>query len=224
MLGKKLLLALLFFLLLLPPSVYALQSTGTDNTSTQETQSNLSEPDTYSDLTNSSSENSNKQDTPLLNLSNPWEELRRLIDSGIQGLKESNSALSRLETQLETLKAETQWQKQLLEESKRLVESLKRNLEDARNSVDIAIDRMKDAEEYAAAIEAQNELLRKEAAQFQKSAFIGFSFGGISLGVGVPLIVEGVRSDNRTMALTGVCFVGVGSLVWVTGHFLFKVW
>jgi len=26
------------------------------------------------------------------------------------------------------------------------------------------------------------------------------------------------------MALAGVCFVGVGSLVWVTGHLLFKVW
>ena len=224
MLEKKLSLALLFFLLLLPPSVYALQSTGTDNTATQETQSNLSEPDTYSDLTNSSSENSNKQDSPLLNLSNPWEELRKLIDSGMQGLRESNNALSRLETQLETLKAETQWQKQLLEESRRLVISLKQNLEDARNSVDVAIDRMKDAEEYAVAIEAQNELLRKETAQFQKSAIIGFSFGGISLGAGVPLIVEGVRSDNRTMALAGVCFVGVGSLVWVTGHLLFKVW
>jgi uncharacterized coiled-coil protein SlyX len=150
--------------------------------------------------------------------------LRKLIDSGMQGLKESNSALSKLEKQLETLKAETQWQKQLLEESKRLVISLKQNLAEARNSVDVAIDRMKDAEEYAAAIEAQNELLKKEAAKFQNSAIIGFSFGGISLGVGVPLIVEGIHSDSRTMTLTGVCFVGVGSLVWVTGHFIFKTW
>jgi uncharacterized protein YcsI (UPF0317 family) len=97
-------------------------------------------------------------------------------------------------------------------------------LAEAQNSVDIAIDRMQDAEDYAIWIDAQNELLRQQAQQYRKSAMIGFSFGGISFGVGVPLVAEGIRSDNRAMLWSGVGVVGVGSIVWVVGHFVFNWW
>jgi len=97
-------------------------------------------------------------------------------------------------------------------------------LVDAQNSVDVAIERMKDAEDYAAAIEAQNELLKKDVARFKKSAPVGFVFGGVSFGAGVPLVVEGIRSDNKTMLWSGVGIIGVGSLVWVTGHYIFQWW
>jgi hypothetical protein len=83
---------------------------------------------------------------------------------------------------------------------------------------------MQDAESYALWIDAQNELLRRQAEQYRKSALVGFSFGGVSFGVGVPLFVEGIRSDNRTMLWYGVGVIGVGSLVWVAGHYIFQWW
>jgi len=168
--------------------------------------------------------NLNEPNPPLLDLNNPWQSLRELIDSGMQGLQESSEALTQLELQLNTLKAETQEQRRLLEESKSLVLSLKQSLEDAQNSVDIAIDRMQDAENYALYVEAQNIFFKQQAEKYRKSALVGFSFGGVSFGVGVPLMVEGIRSDNRTMLWSGVGIIGVGSLVWVAGHYIFQWW
>jgi hypothetical protein len=97
-------------------------------------------------------------------------------------------------------------------------------LAEAQTSVDIAIDRMRDAENYALWIDTQNILLRQQVEKYRKSAIAGFSFGGVSFGVGVPLFVEGIRSDNRAMLWTGVGVVGVGSLVWAAGHYIFQWW
>jgi hypothetical protein len=98
------------------------------------------------------------------------------------------------------------------------------NLAEAQNSVDIAIDRMQDAESYAQYIDAQNILLKKEAARLKKSAPIGFAFGGVSFGIGTPLIIEGIRADNSAMLWSGVGVTAGGSLVWVLGHFIFEWW
>jgi len=98
------------------------------------------------------------------------------------------------------------------------------NLAEAQISSDIAVDRMRDAESYALWIEMENELLKLEAERKRKSALIGFSFGGVSFGTGVPLITEGVRSNNGVMLWSGVAIAGAGSLVWVAGHYLFKLW
>jgi hypothetical protein len=102
--------------------------------------------------------------------------------------------------------------------------NLKQSLAEAQNSVDIAIDRMQDAENYALWIEKQNELLKRDIKRFSNSALIGFSFGGISFGAGTPLIINGIRSDNKTMFWSGIGVIGVGSVVWVAGHFLFSWW
>jgi len=101
---------------------------------------------------------------------------------------------------------------------------LRQNLIEAQNSVDIAIDRMLDAESYAIWIDAQNILLRQEAERLRKSALIGFTFGGVSFGIGTPLIIEGIRADNNAMLWSGVCITGAGSLVWVLGHYIFGWW
>jgi hypothetical protein len=67
-------------------------------------------------------------------------------------------------------------------------------------------------------------MLKQEAAQYKKSAVIGFSFGGVSFGVGTPLIVQGIQSDNRAMLWSGVGICGGGSLIWAAGHYLFNWW
>jgi len=102
--------------------------------------------------------------------------------------------------------------------------NLKQNLAEAQNSVDIAIDRMQDAESYAQWIDTQNELLKRDVQRLKKSSLIGFTFGGVSFGVGTPLIISGIQSDNKTMLWTGVGVIGFGSIVWATGHYLFNWW
>ena len=101
---------------------------------------------------------------------------------------------------------------------------MKQSLAEAQTSVDIAVDRMKDAEGYALYVEAQNNFFKQEAEKYRRSALISFSFGSVSFGVGIPLMVEGIRSDNRTMLWSGVGVIGVGSLVWVAGHYIFQWW
>jgi alpha/beta superfamily hydrolase len=83
---------------------------------------------------------------------------------------------------------------------------------------------MQDAENYARWIDAQNELLKQQAQRSQKSAAIGFSFGGVSFGVGTPLVILGIRTDNRAILISGAgVIVGTG-IVWVAGHYLFNWW
>jgi len=83
---------------------------------------------------------------------------------------------------------------------------------------------MEDAESYALYIDAQNLLLKQEAARYKKSAPIGFVFGGVTFGIGTPLIIEGIRADNSAMLWSGVGVTAAGSLVWVFGHFVFGWW
>jgi hypothetical protein len=220
----KLFFGLLFLLFLLPVSELAAEYGTTKNTQDSETRSKPQTPENYSGNSTPQTTALNEQPQTLLNPDNPWRSLRELIDSGMKGLSESSEALSELERQLETLKAETQEQRRLLGESRKLVISLKRSLADAQNNVDIAIDRMKDAENYAAYIDTQNELLKKEAQNYKNSALINFGFGGVSLGVGVPLVIEGIRSDNRTMALSGAGVAVGTAAVWAVGHYVFHWW
>ena len=224
MCGKNLLFLLL---LLLPSFLFAEQdqaSTSSSSMTDLARQSRQRAEQSFSEDSQPSQPSLNEQNQPLINPNNPWSDLRTLIAEGLQGLSESSEALTQLEQQLETLKAETQEQRQLLEESRRLVSSLRQSLAEAQNSVDIAIDRMQDAEGYALWIDAQNESLRLQVQRQKKSALVGFSFGAVSFGVGTPLIVEGIRTDNRTMLWAGAGTIAGTGLVWVVGHYLFGWW
>jgi len=104
--------------------------------------------------------------------------------------------------------------------------------------LEAAIERVNDAEEGAIVLLGEVDelmkqvqltvanvaMLRKELEKAQRGSIIGFAIGGVSFGVGTPLIVEGVIRDNQTMLWTGVGIAGVGSLVWVMGRFVFKWW
>jgi hypothetical protein len=97
-------------------------------------------------------------------------------------------------------------------------------LKAAQNSVEVAVDRMQDAESYAIYIDAQNELLNRQVQQLKRSSGINFAFGGVSFGIGAPLIIEGIHSDNRTMLYTGAGVALGTGLVWALGHFVFNWW
>ena len=96
-------------------------------------------------------------------------------------------------------------------------------MEEAQESVEIAIDRMQDAEGYAAWIDAENERLKKEAQRLRRSGTIGWTVGSVSFCIGTPLIIEGVRTDNRIMLWSGVGAVAIPNLAWGLGR-LFKAW
>ena len=100
------------------------------------------------------------------------------------------------------------------------------------------MERITDAEEGALALLDENDeifkqaklamariaFLQRELAKARRGSVIGFAFGGVSFGVGIPFIIEGVRQDNQAMLLSGVGVTGAGSLVWIAGHFIFKWW
>jgi hypothetical protein len=76
-------------------------------------------------------------------------------------------------------------------------------------------------EQQNAYLKIQNEKLR---AQAKRGALFGFTFGGVSFGVGVPLLIEGARTDNQTMMWAGAgTLVGTGG-IWALGHFLCNWW
>ena len=220
---KSLSFFLFSFLVLLFAVSLPVYSTGTDTASYAQ-QSNPQTPGNYNSGSEALPLNLNEQKPPLLNPNNPWVDLRNWINEGMQGLNESAESLTMLENQLAELRAENSEQELLLKQSQELLTYLKQNLAEAQNSVNIAIDRMQDAESYALWIDAQNILLRQEAERYRKSALIGFTFGGVSFGIGTPLIIEGVRSDNRAMLWSGVGIAAGGSIVWALGRFVFNWW
>jgi hypothetical protein len=77
-------------------------------------------------------------------------------------------------------------------------------------------------------LEKQNTDLKiqnvKMTASVKCNGLIGFTFGGVSFGLGVPLLIEGARTDNQTMMWAGAgTLVGTGG-IWALGHFLFNWW
>ena len=95
---------------------------------------------------------------------------------------------------------------------------------ESQESVNIALDRMQDAENCAAWIDAQNEMLKQQVQRSRRPALGGFVFGGVSFGIGTPLIVGGIKQDNKTMLITGTGVVVGTGLVWAAGHYLFGWW
>jgi len=104
--------------------------------------------------------------------------------------------------------------------------------------LECALERIQDAEDGAIALLDENAEIfqqarlaianianmQRELAKSRRGAVIGWTVGSISFGVGMPLIVEGVRTDNQAMIWSGVGVACVDSLVWATGHFFFQWW
>ena len=172
---------------------------------------------------------------PLLNTEPIYEtetdELSRLLQDQMQDLMTLRTQWTTLQTLSRELREDNRELMLLLQDSGRTIEDLLIRLE-------AAMERVTDAEDGAIALLDENtELfnqarlamaniahLQQQLARARRGAVIGFSVGGVTLGVGTPLIVTGIIQDNSTMLWSGVGTVGVGSFVWATGHFVFGWW
>jgi len=118
-----------------------------------------------------------------------------------------------------------------LAESKQTIAQLRTNLE-------IALERIQDAEGGALALLDENAeiyekakntvakiaLLERQLAKSKRSVIVGYAVGGVSFGVGVPLIIEGIRSENHSMAWAGAGTIAGTGAIWALGHYVFDWW
>ena len=158
-------------------------------------------------------------------------ELLDMLNSQMQNLLSLETQWQALETHYKTLSTYNRELLNLLDESKKTIAQLRWNLE-------CALERVQDAEDGAIALLDENAEIFKQArlavanianmqrglAKSRRGTVIGWTVGSVSFGVGTPLIVEGIRSDNRAMLWSGISVTGVASIVWATGHFFFEWW
>jgi len=104
--------------------------------------------------------------------------------------------------------------------------------------LECALERVQDAEGGAIALldenaeiyqQAKNAVaniaaLQRQLAKSKRSVIVGYAVGGVSFGVGTPLIVEGIRTGNSTMAWAGVGTIAGAGTIWAIGHYLFNWW
>jgi len=171
-----------------------------------------------------------------------------LLDEPPNSNSETSELMNMLNLQMENLLSlEVQWKAleihyktvsgynkellTLLEESKQTIAQLRRNLE-------CALERVQDAEGGAIALldenaeiyqQAKNAVaniaaLQRQLAKSKRSVIVGYAVGGVSFGVGTPLIVEGIRTGNSTMAWAGVGTIAGAGTIWAIGHYLFNWW
>jgi hypothetical protein len=151
----------------------------------------------------------------------PYDEILRLCQEGIAGLDVTDSSIAALEEKLNNLSIENEDQRRLHQEAMEMIAGLKSDLAAAKNNVDIAVDRMMDAEGYALYIDAQNEILKEEAKKLRGSSYRGFAVGAISFGVGVPLIIDGIQKENWTQIGIGAGVSILPGAIWFIGNKLF---
>jgi dienelactone hydrolase len=67
-------------------------------------------------------------------------------------------------------------------------------------------------------------MLQRQLAKTKRSVITGYAVGGISFAVGSPLIIEGIRTGNSTMAWTGAGTIIGSGAIWAIGHYVFQWW
>jgi len=162
-------------------------------------------------------------------MADAWIELRAIMERGLEGMDQSDEALALLEEQIDQLTAVNQSQRDLLARARETIAELRRQNAEAKASVEIAMDRMQDAEDVAAwwiaDVELRMaELIRKNEAinRAHKNAWIG----GIILGSGFSATgywtADGII-NNRYTPWSAAPALGSGA-IWAIGHYIFKIW
>jgi hypothetical protein len=119
----------------------------------------------------------------------------------------------------------------LLQESEQIIDSLQQRLY-------LAHDRVSEAEEGTLFLLQLNEQMKEESKKIsanismlqaqvsrqRRSATISFGIGIASFGAGSFMLANGLATDNSTMTYTGIGTMGLGLIVWTTGHYIFKLW
>jgi len=154
--------------------------------------------------------------------SDPWQDLIDLVNTGLEGLDMTDHAIDELESKIDMLTAETEDQARLLAESRAVIRDLRRQLREARESVEIAVDRMQDAEQVGAwfVAEAERQMLQlRRTTEARKRAWIGALIVGGGFSATGAWTAHGVTSGNYT-PWSAAPAVGSGA-IWLLGHLLY---
>jgi hypothetical protein len=115
---------------------------------------------------------------------------------------------------------------------------LKETIRQLRQNLEAALERAKDAEEGALALLDENAkiyqqaknitakiaMLQRDLDKSKRGAVIGYAVGGISFGIGSPLIISGIYNKNSAMVWAGAGTITGTGAIWAIGHFVFKWW
>jgi hypothetical protein len=143
-----------------------------------------------------------------------------------------------LEAQWQALEQQSLRLSQTNKELLALLDELRETIRQLRQNLEIALERIQDAESGAIALLDENaeifnraRLAAANIANLQyrlersrRGAMVSFAAGSVSFGVGITLLAEGIRSDNRAIMWAGAGTAAGGALVWAVGHYVFQWW
>ena len=166
-----------------------------------------------------------------MNYETETDELSKLLSEQMSDLKTLKTQWTTLQMLSRELRDGNRELTILLQESGRIIDDLGMRLE-------AAMERVTDAEGGAIALLIENaelfnqarlaianiSILQQQLIKAKQGAIFGFAFGGISFGIGTPLVIEGVRQDNTAMIWSGIGVAGTGTLIWAFGHYIFHLW
>lgn len=161
--------------------------------------------------------------------------LQDLLSQGGSLFETLDNQLAELQEQLMNSETTIINLQTLLLEAKGTITQLSENLAKAQIWADQMGQRLQENNEDLAAaydhldlLNLQNATLKIEAEKYwskaQRNGLIGFGFAGVGFGVGTPLMIEGIQSDNQTMLWTGAGTIIGTTGIWLLGHYVFHWW
>lgn len=145
--------------------------------------------------------------------------------SQISTIADDNDAqLEEMTEKLNSITATSQVQQQTITELGETITSIRESLKDAQYQVEIAADRMTDAEQYATAIDLLNQSLQKENEKLREKnsrSWIGAAIltSGFSASAAWATY-DGVSRESSFNAWS-LAPAGISSIVYVLGHVIF---
>jgi uncharacterized phage infection (PIP) family protein YhgE len=236
-LKTRLLLCLLLALLLVPAYAYTLESqTQAERVNnllsllnSSEMRSRISEERLkgYRTILVELESQSNPQTSELETSNEQSELLQTLLNDQLNGLIELQGELELLSKDNSELTASLQISLQ--------------TIKDLKNSLEVALDRLGDAETGAISLLDQNTeiynrnrqledltiQIRKDIAKMERRAalqpYVWFGGAGIA-ATGGYFMIDGFRNNNAANTITGAAIIGTDLLVYICGRFIFKWW
>jgi hypothetical protein len=169
---------------------------------------------------------------PLRDLLNQGSSLFNLLDSQ---LATAQTQLAQAGTRLDSSDKTMMLLQERLSAATQTIAQLSANLKKAQDWAEQMGQRLQDNNEDLAnaynnldTLTQQNAYLKQQAAGLQaragRNGLIGFAFAGIGYGVGIPLMVEGIRADNQTMLWSGAGSIIGSTGIWLLGRYVFNWW
>jgi hypothetical protein len=100
-------------------------------------------------------------------------------------------------------------------------------LAEAQNNVEIALDRMNDAEAYAQWIDELNDQMKKDFSKLQKQrkmASIGFSISFSGAAAGGTMMGLGIANQDPGLTIGGGGIILGSGAIWLVAHYMFGWW